>query len=152
MNISLNSLCNFPGSKSNSKRVGRGIGSGKGKTSGRGVKGQKARSGVSIRWFEGGQTSIVKRLFKVGFKSRNKVIFNVISIDALNDLIDQGLLSAGSIVNNEFLVGYGFFKSYSSKVKLLGSGNLKTKLNFDLDSYSESAKISINNSNSIIIG
>ena len=132
MQLSLNSLYNFFGSKATGKRLGRGIGSGKGKTSGRGVKGQKARSGVSIRWFEGGQTSIVKRLFKRGFCNKNKTTFNVVNIASLNELIQSGVISAGSSVNSQTLFNFGMIKKQSNPIKLLGKEILKVNLVFDL--------------------
>jgi large subunit ribosomal protein L15 len=152
MKLNLNNLYNFSGSKVTSKRLGRGIGSGKGKTSGRGVKGQKSRSGVSIRWFEGGQTSIVKRLFKRGFNNPNKMSYNEVSISSLNLLILHGFLTPEILVDDNLLINHGLIRKENKLTKLLGGEDLKASLRFSLDCYSKTAIKSINNSDSIIIG
>jgi len=141
--LSLNNLYNFYGDKASSKRLGRGTGSGKGKTSGRGVKGQKARSGVSIRWFEGGQTSMIKRLPKRGFNNPNKVYNQVVNLDAINNLIDMGVLSPDTVVNKQVLFNFGLLRNTNLPVKLLGGASLLSPIKFDLDSYSAKSKLSV---------
>lgn len=127
------------GARKNAKRVGRGIGSGKGKTAGRGVKGQKARSGVAIKGFEGGQTSLIKRLPKRGFRSVNKIKYKLVDFDYINYLLDEKKIKAGDVVNKDFLVSIGFIKNLDSSVKLVSNGELKSKISFELDKYTESA-------------
>lgn len=150
MELKLNNLSNFSGSKNIGKRLGRGIGSGKGKTSGRGVKGQKARSGVSIRWFEGGQTSIVKRLFKRGFNNPNKVIFQEITLSSLNKFIESGVIKSETLINSATLAELRLIKNSNQPVKLLGAEKLITPLVFSLDAYSNNALKAIESSSSSI--
>jgi len=138
--VALNNLYNLIGAKKVAKRVGRGIGSGKGKTSGRGVKGQKARAGVAIKGFEGGQMPIIARLPKRGFNPLKRKSFVALNTDLVNYLIESNLAKEGDTINKEFLVKIGVIKSVSKLVKLLGSDAISKKLNFELDGYSESAK------------
>jgi len=118
-----NNLFNLFGSKHNSKRVGRGIGSGKGKTSSRGVKGQKARSGVSIRWFEGGQTNKIKRLFKRGFTPYGqKKKYEAVSVTHVNQILDSRSLPSDVVINRDFLIKYCIIsKKCNLPVKLIGN-------------------------------
>lgn len=118
------------------KRVGRGIGSGRGGYSGRGAKGQKARAGGSIRpKFEGGQMPLYRRLPKRGFKNLNKVVFNVLNISSLNVFED------GSEITIDLLKDKGLVKSNSLPVKLLANGELKiNKLNVTVNACSKPAK------------
>jgi len=138
--VKLNNLYNIPGAKSNGKRVGRGIGSGKGKTCGKGQKGQKARRGVAIKGFEGGQTPLIKRLPKRGFNPLKRTNYNVLSLALVNYLVDSGALKDGSTIDKELLVNFGVIKSESQLVKLLGNDKISAKLVFSLDAYSSSAK------------
>ncbi len=126
------------------KRLGRGIGSGKGKTCGRGHKGQKARSGCTIGAFEGGQMKISKRLPKRGFK-RKKTPINLIQISTLNRLISNGLLKTNDIVEKKTLFMYNLILNENIKVKLLNKTKekLQKPLNLRLDAFSKSAKQSI---------
>lgn len=136
----LNTLVNNPGSKKNRKRVGRGIGSGTGKTCGRGGKGQTARSGVAIKGFEGGQMPLIKRLPKRGFKSLNPSVYQVINIADVEDGIVLGKLSANSKIMKTDLVRAGLIKHDNRLVKLLGQCNeITNKIYIDVDAASINA-------------
>lgn len=139
--MQLNDLFNLYGSRKKSKRVGRGIGSGKGKTSGKGVKGQKSRAGVAIKGFEGGQMPMIARLPKRGFRSRadKKNMCHINFVDIMR-FVDDAQIKAGDLVDKSTLLNCGFIKNSDMKVKLLAYGELSVKLDFALDSYSESAK------------
>ena len=138
--MKLNTLFNIPGSKIFRKRVGRGIGSGKGKTCGRGIKGQKSRSGVAIK-IEGGQMPIVKRLPKRGFNSYRPITFTPIRIENIISLIDKKLLDVTEVINKDTLVSIGYIKSNKTLVKLLGGvESIKYPIIVSLDSYSTSVK------------
>ncbi|WPY00522.1 50S ribosomal protein L15 [Candidatus Trichorickettsia mobilis] len=142
--MKLNTLFNNPGAKKKSKRLGRGIGSGKGKTCGRGVKGQKSRAGVAIKGFEGGQMPMIKRLPKRGFRSLNSLKYQVLNIKDINALVEIGRLDAIQLINKEALVRARFIKSTRCLVKLLSDGsNLSCKITVQLDAYSISAKKAI---------
>lgn len=138
--MKLNELFNLPGSKKKSKRVGRGIGSGKGKTCGSGVKGQKSRSGVAIKGFEGGQMPMIARLPKRGFNCPSSKQFVPLNFSDLARLLELSQIKSGDLVNKSLLVKHGFIKNEKVSVKLLGRGDLTQKLSFDLDAYSVSAK------------
>jgi len=126
--MKLNELRDNEGSVKSRMRVGRGIGSGKGKTSGRGVKGQKARSGVSIRHFEGGQMPLFRRLPKRGFNNKNfRVVFAIINLGRIQTAIDQGRLDAKKVIDAEALVACGMLNDSKSGVRLLAKGELTTK-------------------------
>ena len=123
------------------KRLGRGIGSGKGKTSGRGHKGQKSRSGVAIKSFEGGQMPLYRRLPKRGFNpifSYNK--FAVINLSRIQDIINKNKDIFNDSVNLTNLIKFKFINKKYNKLKLLGAGDLKQKLNVEVNSISKSAK------------
>jgi len=139
--LSLNNLHNALGSKQSSKRLGRGIGSGKGKTAGKGHKGQKARKGISIRWFEGGQTSLIKRLPKRGFSPINKEKIAIINFIDIARMLEIGVIKSDQEINVILLSELGFIKGEKEKVKLLSFGEFNAKnMNFRLDFYSKSAK------------
>ena len=140
MNMKLNDLFNVPGSKKPRKRVGRGIGSGTGKTCGKGHKGQKSRSGVAIKT-EGGQMPLIKRLPKRGFNCSKGVSYTPISLADIEVLITLQRIDASTNINKELLVNIGYIKSKKVPVKLLG-GIDKTdhKLTIELDACSASAK------------
>lgn len=146
--MKLNELSNNPGSKRDKKRVGRGIGSGKGKTCGRGVKGQKARAGVSIKWFEGGQTPLIRRVPKRGFRSHNEA-YEVVHLSDINRLIENGSIEEGRVITKKVLVECGLVNG--GKIKLLGSDALSKSLAFGLHGYSKSAREAIVNSNGTIV-
>jgi len=120
-------------------RVGRGIGSGKGKTSGRGIKGQKSRSGVSIKSFEGGQMPLYRRLPKRGFKSINKSKVAKINLENIQNLLDKKRIQTEKITI-ENLKKEKIIKSSYSYFKILGNGNIKSKLDVEVDFISKSAR------------
>ncbi len=140
--MKLNELSNNFGAKKDKKRKGRGIGSGKGKTCGRGIKGQKSRSGVAIKGFEGGQTPMIKRLPKRGFNCPNSKKYSVVKIVDIELLISKNRLNPTEIITKEKLVKVGLIKNTNLLVKLLfaSSGKLNDSLSFQLDGYSTSVK------------
>ncbi|MDF1601418.1 50S ribosomal protein L15 [Mesorhizobium sp. YIM 152430] len=137
--MKLNELRDVDGATHSRKRVGRGIGSGKGKTSGRGVKGQSSRSGVAINGFEGGQMPIYRRLPKRGFKNPFSKSFNEISVGKVQEAIDSGRLDGKKAVTIEALVEAGLIRRARDGVRLLGSGEIKSKVSFDVAGASKSA-------------
>ena len=120
-------------------RVGRGIGSGKGKTSGRGVKGQKSRSGVAIKSFEGGQMPLYRRLPKRGFNTINKKIIAILNLDKIQSYIDKKSIKTSDTLNSNLLKKLKLIDQNSIKLKILGSGNIKDKINIEADLASKSA-------------
>ena len=121
-------------------RVGRGIGSGKGKTSGRGHKGQKARSGIAIKSFEGGQMPLYRRLPKRGFNSIKKNNIAIINLQQLQEFISKGKLNTKILINLNELKKNKIVKNKINKIKLLGNGDIKDKINLEIDFISKSAK------------
>lgn len=134
----LNQLSDNPGANRKSKRLGRGIGSGKGKTSARGGKGQTARSGSSIRGFEGGQTPIHRRLPKRGFNNPTATTYEVVNLQDLEVAIANKKID-GSKVNAETLKAAGIIKNNLCGIKLLAKGKLTAKVNIFVDAASEVA-------------
>ena len=120
-------------------RVGRGIGSGKGKTSGRGVKGQKSRSGVAIKSFEGGQMPLYRRLPKRGFNPVSKVNIAILNLDKIQSYIDKKNIKTSDILNSDLLKKLSLINKNSVKLKILGSGVIKDKINIEADLASKSA-------------
>ena len=120
-------------------RVGRGIGSGKGKTSGRGVKGQKSRSGVAIKSFEGGQMPLYRRLPKRGFNTLNKNKIAILNLDKIQFFIDKKSISTKEIINSELLKKLKLINKRYTKLKILGSGEIKDKVNIETDLASKTA-------------
>ncbi len=137
--MKLSDIADNAGSRKKRMRVGRGIGSGKGKTSGRGGKGQTARSGVRIKGFEGGQMPMHRRLPKRGFNNIFRLEFAEINLDRLQEAVDNKLIDAGSPVNAESLVKSGVIRRAKDGVRLLGRGELKAKLNIEVHGASKSA-------------
>ena len=133
---SLNTLNNI---KTKKIRVGRGIGSGKGKTSGRGVKGQKSRSGVAIKSFEGGQMPLYRRLPKRGFKPISKKDIAILNLDKIQAYIDKKSIKTTDVLNSDLLKKLKLINSNSNKLKILGSGQIKDKINIEADLASKSA-------------
>jgi len=127
------------GSRKKRMRIGRGIGSGKGKTGGRGGKGQTARSGVRIKGFEGGQMPLHRRLPKRGFNNIFRVEFAEINLDRLQAAIDAGSINAKDTVNAESLVKSGVVRRAKGGVRLLGRGEIKAKLTIEVHGASKSA-------------
>ena len=121
-------------------RVGRGIGSGKGKTCGRGVKGQKSRSGVSIKSFEGGQMPLYRRLPKRGFNSIKKVNIGKINLGKIQYFIIKNSISNKDKINLELLKKLNIVNKKSAKLKILGSGEIKDKITIEANFFSKSAK------------
>ena len=122
------------------KRVGRGIGSGKGKTSGRGVKGQKSRSGVAIKSFEGGQMPLYRRLPKRGFKPIKNKKYAIINLSKIQNLIDRKIISPQTTIDINFLKEKKIVKKNFSTFKILGIGELKNKIKLNTNLMSKSAK------------
>ena len=121
-------------------RVGRGIGSGKGKTSGRGHKGQKSRSGVAIKSFEGGQMPLYRRLPKRGFNSLNKIKIAKINLEKIQFFIEKKKLDSKITINSDLLKKLNIINKNSEKLKILGNGQIKEKINIEADLISKSAK------------
>ena len=135
----LNELRDNPGARQARKRVGRGIGSGLGKTSGKGQKGQKSRSGVSLLGFEGGQMPLYRRLPKRGFKNYFRKDYAVVNLGGLQKAIDAGKLDAKKPVNEESLRAAGLIKGRCDGVRLLAKGELSTKLAIEVAGASKAA-------------
>ena len=136
----MNILENNIKTKVSKKRLGRGIGSGKGKTSGRGIKGQKSRSGVAIKSFEGGQMPLYRRLPKRGFNPINKNKIATINLDQLQNFIDSKKINSENQINLEVLHKSKIVNKSFSKIKILANGKLKTKINIEANYSSISAK------------
>ena len=125
--------------KKKKTRVGRGIGSGKGKTSGRGIKGQKSRSGVAIKSFEGGQMPLYRRLPKRGFNQIKKIKIAKINIEKINLLIEKKIINADEKIDLKNLIKKNVLNKSYKKIKILGSGNINIKLDIEADFSSKSA-------------
>ncbi|MBO1020753.1 MULTISPECIES: 50S ribosomal protein L15 [unclassified Methylobacterium] len=137
--MKLNEIHDNDGATKNRMRVGRGIGSGKGKTAGRGVKGQKARTGVSIKGFEGGQMPLHRRLPKRGFNNLYSTDLNEVNLGRVQQAVDAGRLDASAVVTVETLIAAGIIARPRDGVKLLGVGELTAKLSFEVTRASKSA-------------
>ena len=124
-------------------RVGRGIGSGKGKTSGRGVKGQKSRSGVAIKAFEGGQMPLYRRLPKRGFNAFGKINIAIMNLEKLQSFIDEKTINSKDTISMELLKKLKLINKNSQKLKILGTGNIKDKVSIEADLISKSAIIKL---------
>jgi len=120
-------------------RVGRGIGSGKGKTSGRGVKGQKSRSGVAIKSFEGGQMPLYRRLPKRGFNSISSQKVAILNLEIIQSFINKKKINSGELLNTELLKKLKIINKNSTKLKILGTGEIKDKVNIEANLASKSA-------------
>jgi large subunit ribosomal protein L15 len=137
--LKLNDIRDNPGSRFTRKRVGRGLGSGLGKTSGKGQKGQKARSGIAVRAFEGGQTPVFRRLPKRGFKSHNTIVTGVINTGQLQSLKDAGLLDEKKMLDTVMLCELGLVKKGAHRIKLLAKGDIKFAAQLEVDAASAKA-------------
>jgi large subunit ribosomal protein L15 len=137
--MKLNEIRDNEGATKNRMRVGRGIGSGKGKTGGRGVKGQKARTGVAIKGFEGGQMPLHRRLPKRGFNKPNQRDLNEVNIGRVQEAITAGKLDQGAPITVETLVAAGVVSKPRDGVKILGIGALTAKVSFQVAGASKSA-------------
>lgn len=139
----LNQLSENPGARKTRIRVGRGIGSGKGKTAGRGVKGQTSRSGVAIKGFEGGQMPIHMRLPKRGFKNPFRKDFNVVSLGRLQAAIDAGRVDVSKPVTAAVLREAGLFKRLKDGVRVLAGGALSAKVSLEVEGISQGARSAV---------
>jgi large subunit ribosomal protein L15 len=135
----LNEIADNPGARKRRMRVGRGIGSGKGKTSGRGVKGQKSRTGVAIKGFEGGQMPLYRRIPKRGFRPPHQKQWQEVNLGALQKAIDDNRLDAGKTIDAAAMQAAGLFKNALDGVRLLGKGEIKTKIEVKVAGASASA-------------
>ncbi len=137
--MKLNELADKDGATRNRFRIGRGIGSGKGKTGGRGGKGQTARSGVRIKGFEGGQMPLHRRLPKRGFNNIFALKLNEVNLGRVQAAIDKGALDINAVVDAAALIKAGVLRRARDGVRLLGSGEIKAKVNFSVYGASKSA-------------
>ena len=137
--MKLNELKDNLGSTKPRKRIGRGIGSGKGKTSGKGHKGQKSRSGVSIKGFEGGQMPLHRRLPKHGFNNIFRKKYSIINIGNIQSLIESGKINNKVKINADSLLNDGIMSKLKDGIKLLGNGELKSKIDIEVSVASNSA-------------
>ncbi|MER8370842.1 50S ribosomal protein L15 [Mesorhizobium sp. M0306] len=137
--MKLNDLRDNDGATHSKKRLGRGIGSGSGKTAGRGVKGQKARSGVAVNGFEGGQMPLYRRLPKRGFNNIFAKSFTVVSLARIQAALDAKKLDAKTVVTAEALVAAGVIRRVKDGVRILSDGDIKAKLAFDVAGASKAA-------------
>ena len=138
--MNLNKLKDNNGANKKRKRVGRGIGSGTGKTSGKGHKGQKSRSGVAIKGFEGGQMPIHRRLPKRGFNNINREKCIELNFDKIENLINSKIIDPKNTISLKILSDIGIIKSNKSKIKLLAKGTIKNKIKIEVSAASVSAK------------
>ncbi|MBH88365.1 MAG: 50S ribosomal protein L15 [Pelagibacterales bacterium] len=139
----LNEIKDNAHAKHAKKRVGRGIGSGKGKTSGKGHKGQKARSGVAIKGFEGGQMPLHRRLPKHGFNNIFRKQYSIIGLDVIQNAIDNGKIDDKKPINAEVLKENGVITKVRDGIKLLGNGSIKSGINIEVAAASASAQKAI---------
>jgi large subunit ribosomal protein L15 len=141
--MKLNQISDNPGANKTRKRVGRGIGSGKGKTAGRGVKGQKARTGVAIKGFEGGQMPLHRRLPKRGFTNIFRKDYVEVSLARVGEAIEAGRLDAGATIDAQALKAAGVIRRVKDGVRILGGGELSRALTFDVAGASGPAAAAI---------
>jgi large subunit ribosomal protein L15 len=144
--MKLNEIADNPGARKTRMRIGRGIGSGKGKTGGRGGKGQTARAGVAIKGFEGGQMPLHRRLPKRGFNNIFALDLNEVNIGRVQAAVDKGTLAPDAIVNVEALVNAGVLRRARDGVRLLGDGELKAALQFEVHGASKPAVAAVEKS------
>ncbi len=151
--MNLNELSDIPGARTARTRVGRGVGSGKGKTSGRGHKGQKSRSGVALGGFEGGQMPLYRRLPKRGFTNLFKKRFEVVNLDRLQTAVDAGRIDAKKAVDRAALTAAGMVRKggRDDGVRLLARGEIKTALTIEVDRASKSAIAAIEKSGGMVV-
>jgi large subunit ribosomal protein L15 len=137
--MKLHELSGRAGSRKVRKRIGRGIGSGKGKTAGRGVKGQKSRTGVAIKGFEGGQMPLYRRIPKRGFRPPHQKVWQLVNLGSLQKAIDDKKLDSAKTIDAAAMQAAGLFKNASDGVRLLGKGEIKTKIEVKVAGASASA-------------
>ena len=138
--MNLNEIRDNKNAVKDRKRIGRGIGSGTGKTSGKGHKGQKARSGVAVKGFEGGQMPIHRRLPKRGFTNINRVSFTELNLSKIEEMIVAKKIDPKKSINSEALLETGVIKKITAKVKILAKGTIKSKINIEVSAVSSKAK------------
>jgi large subunit ribosomal protein L15 len=141
--MKLNELRDNPGARLKFKRLGRGIGSGKGKTSGKGVKGQKAREGVALNGFEGGQLPIYRRLPKRGFHNLFRKSYAPLNIGTLDAAIEAGKIDGGQMITEGMLIKAGLGNDHLNGVRLLGVGEIKRAINITVSGASATAKAAV---------
>jgi large subunit ribosomal protein L15 len=141
--MNLNELRDNPGSRLKSKRLGRGIGSGKGKTSGKGVKGQKAREGVALNGFEGGQLPIYRRLPKRGFHNLFRKVYAPVNLGALDSAIEAGKIDGGQPITEASLVAAGLADGRLNGVRLLANGTISRAITITVSGASAAAKAAV---------
>ena len=137
--MKLNELRDNPGATKKSKRVGRGPGSGKGKTAGRGIKGQKSRSGVALNGYEGGQMPLYQRLPKRGFNKPNRKAFAVVNLGLIQKFIDAGKIDAKKDITEDVLVESGLVRRKKDGIRVLAKGDYATKASISVTGASKSA-------------
>ena len=137
--MQLNKLNDNDGAKSSKKRLGRGVGSGSGKTYGKGHKGQKSRSGVSIKGFEGGQMPIHRRLPKRGFNKHNRKVYRILNLGDLQKVIDNGKIDIKKEINNSVILSSGVIKNLKDGLRILARGKITSKVNILVDGASKNA-------------
>jgi large subunit ribosomal protein L15 len=137
--MKLNEIADRPGARKARMRIGRGIGSGKGKTGGRGVKGQKARTGVAVKGFEGGQMPLHRRLPKRGFTNIFAKDYNEVGLDRVQAAIDAGRLDGAAAVNAASLKAAGVIRREKDGIRLLANGELKAAVTFEVNGASKAA-------------
>lgn len=137
--MKLNELHDNPGATKRKKRIGRGVGSGMGKTGGRGIKGQKSRSGVAIKGFEGGQMPIYQRLPKRGFNNINAKTHAVVNLGLIQKFVDAGKIDAKAAITEESLVASGLVRRIKDGVRVLAKGEVTSKLNITVTGASKAA-------------
>ncbi len=141
--MKLDEIRDNPGARKKRMRVGRGIGSGKGKTGGRGVKGQTSRTGVAIKGFEGGQMPVHRRLPKRGFNNIFRLDYSEVTLGRIQAAIDAGKLDASAPVNAQALVASGVLRRAKAGVRLLGSGELTAKVSVEVAYATKSAAAAV---------
>ena len=137
--MKLNELRDNEGAARKQKRVARGPGSGKGKTAGRGIKGQKSRSGVALGGYEGGQMPLYRRLPKRGFSKPNRLEFSVVNLGLIEKFIEAGKLDAKSEITDDVLVAAGLTTNKRDGIRILAKGEIKSKVNLKVTGASASA-------------
>jgi large subunit ribosomal protein L15 len=137
--MKLHELRDNPGATKKAKRIGRGPGSGKGKTAGRGIKGQKSRSGVALNGYEGGQMPLYQRLPKRGFNKPNRKAFAVVNLGLIQKFVDEGKLDASAAITEDALVASGLVRRKLDGVRILAKGDVTAKLNLTVTGASKSA-------------
>ena len=137
--MELNKLNDNDGAKSSKKRLGRGVGSGLGKTSGKGHKGQKSRSGVSIKGFEGGQMPIHRRLPKRGFNKHNRKVYRILNLGDLQKVIDNGKIDIKKEINSSVILSSGVIKNLKDGIRILARGKITSKVNILVNGASKNA-------------